>query len=105
MTQVDFKGCSLGPGTGVGMDCGEARLSFRLSADESCSAESRLSRGAFDETRSAEPLGVLGAPKDANAPEPRPKADEALVEGEDTPPPERGEMALKGLERALDLDG
>lgn len=53
---------------------------------------------------SDEPPGVLGAPKDANAPEPRPKADEALVDGEETPP-ERGEMALKGLERAWELSG
>lgn len=108
MTQVDFKGCSPAEGTWVGMDCGEARLSFRLSADGSCSeggAESPLSPGPLDEPRSTEPLGVLGAPKDANAPEPRPKAEEALAEDEDTPPPERGEIALKGLERALDLDG
>jgi hypothetical protein len=42
--------------------------------------------------------GVLGVPKDANAPEPKPNAEEAFVEGEDTPP-ERGDNALKGFDR------
>lgn len=40
----------------------------------------------------------MGAPKDAKAPEPRPNADEAFVDGEDTPA-ESGESALKGLDR------
>lgn len=52
--------------------------------------------------------GVFGVfaeePKEANAPEPRPNADEALVEGEDTPV-DRGEIALKGLERPWALSG
>ena len=58
----------------------------------------------MEEVRSDEAPGVLGVPKEANAPEPSPKADEALVEGEETPP-ERGEMALKGLERPWELSG
>jgi hypothetical protein len=37
-------------------------------------------------------------PKDANAPEPRPKADDAPAEGEETLV-ESGEIVLKGLER------
>jgi hypothetical protein len=43
-------------------------------------------------------------PKDANAPEPRPKADDALAEGEETLV-ESGEIALKGLERPCELSG
>ena len=44
-------------------------------------------------------LGVLVAdPKDANAPDPRPKADDPTVVGEARPVPVIGEwMALKGL--------
>lgn len=54
--------------------------------------------------RSEDPPGVLGAPKDAKAPEPKPKAEEALVDGEETPP-ERGERALKGFDRPWELSG
>jgi hypothetical protein len=68
---------------------------------------SRLSLGAFGVFKSNAD-GVLGVfavePKDANAPEPRLKADEALAEGEETFV-ESGEMALKGLERPCELSG
>ena len=49
--------------------------------------------------------GVFGAPKDAKAPDPRPKADDALVDGEETPLPERGDIALKGFDRPWELSG
>jgi len=43
-------------------------------------------------------LGVLPAePKDANAPEPSPKAEEPPVVGDANPPGVNGDMALKGL--------
>lgn len=43
-------------------------------------------------------LGVLAAePKEANAPEPRPKAEEPPVVGDASPPGVNGEMALKGF--------
>jgi hypothetical protein len=46
-------------------------------------------------------LGVLGVfaadPKEANAPEPRPNAEEPPVVGEASPPGVDGEMALKGF--------
>lgn len=43
-------------------------------------------------------LGVLLAdPNDANAPEPRPNADEPAVVGDDSPGPVMGERALNGL--------
>lgn len=62
-----------------------------------------MSPGAFEEPESAP--GVFGAPKDAKAPDPRPKADDALVDGEETPPPERGDIALKGFDRPWELSG
>jgi hypothetical protein len=40
----------------------------------------------------------LGAPKEAKAPDPRPKALVAFVDGEETPA-DMGDMALKGFER------
>lgn len=43
------------------------------------------------------PPGVFGVLKDANAPEPKPNADEALVDGEDTPP-DSGDNALNGFD-------
>jgi hypothetical protein len=46
----------------------------------------------------------LGAPKEAKAPDPRPKADEAFVDGEETPV-DIGDMALKGFERPWELSG
>jgi hypothetical protein len=46
----------------------------------------------------------LGAPNEAKAPEPKPKAEEALVEGEETPV-DMGDIALKGLERPWELSG
>lgn len=49
------------------------------------------------------PPGVLGVPKDANAPDPNPNADEAL-DGDDTPP-DRGDNALKGFDRPWELSG
>lgn len=57
--------------------------------------------------RSKEPvvLGVFAVePKDANAPDPRPNAEEAPAEGEETFV-DRGEIALKGLERPWELSG
>lgn len=48
-------------------------------------------------------LGVLVAePKDANAPEPRPKAVEPPVVGEASPPGVNGEIALKGFRPPCD---
>ena len=48
-------------------------------------------------------LGVLTAePKEANAPVPRPKAEEAPAVGEATPVVVNGEMALKGLDLPCD---
>ena len=92
MTQVDFRGCSLMVEL--------AAFIFAPSA-ESCSVKlSRFSRGVLR----SEPPGVLGAPKDAKAPDPRPNADEAFVDGEDTPP-ERGDRALKGFDRPWELSG
>lgn len=41
-------------------------------------------------------LGVFADPKEANAPEPRPKALEAPLVGDVTPPPAPGVVALKG---------
>jgi hypothetical protein len=50
--------------------------------------------------------GVLGVlleePNEANAPDPRPKADEPAVVGEARPGPTTGEMALKGLRPPCD---
>lgn len=46
----------------------------------------------------------MGAPNEANAPDPRPKAEEALVDGEETPP-DSGDIALKGFERPCELSG
>lgn len=92
MTQVDFSGCSLMAVL--------AAFVFALSA-ESCSVGlSRFSRGVLR----SEPPGVLGAPKDAKAPDPRPNAEEAFVDGEDTPP-ESGDRALKGFDRPWELSG
>lgn len=55
----------------------------------------------MDELKSKVP-GVFGVfvadPKDAKAPEPKPKAEEALVDGVVTPV-ESGEIALNGFER------
>lgn len=65
---------------------------------------SRLSPGAFEGPVSEEAPGVLGAPNEAKAPEPKPNADEAFVEGDATPP-ERGDIALKGFERPWELSG
>lgn len=52
----------------------------------------------------SEPPGVFGAPNEANAPDPRPKAEEALVDGDETPP-DNGEIALNGFERPCELSG
>jgi hypothetical protein len=92
--QVDFNACSPGPAGPLACDLDLIR--------SSCSVEiSRLSPGVFT---SEEPPGVLGAPNEAKAPEPRPNADEALVEGEETPA-DSGEIALKGFERPWELSG
>jgi hypothetical protein len=60
------------------------------------------------EPRSKVLPGVLGVfveePKEANAPEPSPNAFDAPTDGEETPP-ERGDMALKGLDRPWELSG
>lgn len=92
MTQVDFKGWSFGPGIGAAGEAGNLFLRLRDSVEDASSG--MASRLTSD----------LGAPNDANAPDPRPKADEAFVDGEETPP-ERGEMALKGLDRPCELSG
>ena len=42
-------------------------------------------------------FGVLADPKDANAPDPRPKAVEPVVVGEARPGPVNGDMALNGF--------
>lgn len=69
----------------------------------SCSlCDSLLSPDPFEEPKSKVLLGVLDNftedPNEANAPDPRPNADEALPDGEETPA-ERGDNALKGLDR------
>lgn len=47
-------------------------------------------------------FGVLAEdPKDANAPDPSPKAEEAPVVGEATVVADKGEMPLKGLDLPL----
>lgn len=46
----------------------------------------------------------MGAPNEAKAPDPSPKAEEALVEGEEMPA-DIGDIALKGLERPCELSG
>lgn len=104
-TQVAFKGCSL---------IAEAAWILFNEVDElfgltwsvgvkSCSpCDSLLSLDPFEEPKSKVLFGALGsfteAPNEANAPEPRPNADEALPDGEETPA-ERGDIALKGLDR------
>ena len=99
---MDFIGCSLF-GLEVELFRDEDEL-FDLTVSKATASwspcASRLSPDAFDVFKSNEDgvLGVFVAPKDANAPEPRPKAEEALAEGEETFV-ERGEIALKGLER------
>ena len=103
MTQVDFKGCSLAPAAGDDTEPPAFRLSVEPAGACSALLSSRLSPGAFEEPESAP--GVFGAPKDAKAPDPRPKADDALVDGEETPPPERGDIALKGFDRPWELSG
>jgi hypothetical protein len=86
--QVDLSGCSL--------SVKATPLVLPASVAEAWSTGfSRFSPGVF---RSEGAPGVLGVPNDAKAPEPRPNAEEAFVDGEDTPP-ERGERALKGLDR------
>lgn len=93
--QVDLSGCSPGPIAG-----GFARALAREAS--SCSgATSRFSPGVFT---SDEPPGVFGAPNEAKAPDPSPKAEEALVDGEETPP-DSGDIALKGFERPWELSG
>lgn len=47
-------------------------------------------------------FGVLLEPNEANAPDPRPKADEPAVVGEARPGPTTGDMALKGLRPPCD---
>lgn len=68
----------------------------------SVSCVSFLSPEVFELRSNAPPEGVFGVfaedPNDANAPDPRPKADEAFIDGEDAPA-ERGDMALKGFDR------
>lgn len=93
--QVDLSGCSPGPETG---GCASA---LALAVSSCSTAKSRFSPGVFT---SDEPPGVLGAPNEANAPDPSPKAEEALVDGEETPP-DSGDIALKGFERPWELSG
>lgn len=84
----------------------EEVLDLTFPVDDVSSLVSRLS--FVVELRSKVPPGVLGVfvdePKDANAPEPSPKAFDAPAEGEETAP-ERGDMALKGLDRPCELSG
>lgn len=100
----------MGAGAGAAFREVEEAFDLTLSAvDDSCSLEeSRLSPDPFDDPTSdvfPEFFEVFEAdPKEAKAPEPRPNAFEALEEGEETPA-ERGEMALKGLERPWELSG
>lgn len=68
----------------------------------SCSANA--SRLSLDDPKSGMPPGVLGAPKDANAPDPSPNAEDAPADGEETPVVE-GEMELKGFDRLCELSG
>lgn len=88
---VDFNGCSPGAATGW--------FSKALRVASSCS-KGTSRPGVFN----SEPPGVFGAPNEANAPDPRPKAEEALVDGEETPP-DNGDIALNGFERPCELSG
>lgn len=92
--QVDFSGCSPAPTWPLTspLDRVESFWSVRAS---------RFSPGVLT---SVEPPGVLGAPNEAKAPVPSAKADEALVEGDETPA-ESGEIALNGFERPWELSG
>lgn len=92
-----FSGCS--SAAGVGADGGGAGADDSFDLVSAAADESRSLDESALSLLSVEAPGVLGVPKDAKAPEPRPKALEAPEDGEDTPA-DRGEMALKGLERA-----
>lgn len=46
----------------------------------------------------------MGAPNEANAPDPRPKAEEGLAVDDETPP-DSGDIALNGFERPWELSG
>lgn len=94
MIQIDFSGWPLTSPTDVAsIDDEEAFDLTLLSINAS---------GSFPSRFSSVPPGVLGVlaeePNEAKAPDPRPNALDALAPGEETPP-ERGDMALKGLAR------
>lgn len=99
-THVDLMGCSFGAGLFILFREEDELFDLTLPAPLG-SWSPWASLLSFDGFRS-KPPGVLGVfaddPKDANAPEPRPKADDAPTEGEETLG-EMGAIALKGLER------
>ena len=83
---------------------------FGLTSGPGCSFDTSFSRFSPDVEgaglpRSSELPGVLGVlaedPKDANAPDPSPKAEDAPVVGEATVVVVNGEMPLNGLDFPL----
>lgn len=106
---VDLRGCSLSVEAVVLSDDAEP-FAFTVSVPvPSTSCVSFFSPELFEEPRSnVPPEGVFGVlaedPNDANAPDPRPNADEAFIDGDDAPA-ERGDIALKGLDRPWELSG
>ena len=83
---------------------------FGLMSGPDCSFDTSFSRFSLGVVgvglpRSKDVLGVLGVlaadPKDANAPDPSPKAEDAPVVGEATVVVVKGEMPLKGLDFPL----
>ena len=97
ITQLDLSGCSLGPGV-------VRPFVFNSVEDVRGSCSAHASRLSLDDPKSEMPPGVLGAPKDANAPDPSPNAEEAPADGEETPVVE-GERELKGFDRLCELSG
>lgn len=94
MIQIDLSGWPLTAAPDVAsIDDDDAFDLILLSISASGSAPSRFS---------SVPPGVLGVladePNEAKAPDPSPNAFDAPAPGEETPP-ERGDMALKGLVR------
>lgn len=101
---VDFRGWSLVVPVGEVSRDEEEVLDLMFPEDEVYG--SVVSRLSFADPSSKALPGVLGVfePKEAKAPEPSPKAFEAPADGEETPP-ERGDIALKGLDRPWELSG
>ncbi len=96
--QVDFNECS----DVAAVFESDAVEGLLLMAESSLESFSFFSLVAFDVLKSKAVPGVLGVfpedPKEAKAPDPKPKAEEAPDEGE-AMLVESGVMALKGLER------